>query len=254
MFAMWCDNRDSWARDIRGMGNALADLLLKGFSLYERGGTSLENVRDDARRLIARSPNGAAFGYYTSIENVFTCLLRTNAVVSERYYVCPNGHLVHHSDDYDAFLSAGVHHEYDSIVQWLSADTHHACARCQICSLAVNIKLRFCQCPPLIAFSFPQPDSELVRININNTFKISLENSDHTYTLAAVIYYADQHFTAQIITRDGRIWFYDGMKFTNPNIRPCLEHVGFIHSQSSLNLNKCKGGNACAAIYSRIQN
>jgi hypothetical protein len=69
------------------MGNALADLLLEGFSLYERGDTSLEDLRDDARRLIAHSPNDAAFGSYTSIENVFAHLLRTKAVVSERYYV-----------------------------------------------------------------------------------------------------------------------------------------------------------------------
>ena len=246
MFALWCDNRDSWARDIRGMGNALTDLLLEGFSFYERGDTSLEDVRDDARRLIAHSPNGAAFGCYTSIENVFAHTLRTNGAVSERYYVCPNGHRVHHSDDYDAFLSAGVH-GYESIVQWLSAETHHACTQCQICSLAVNVKLRFLQCPPLIAFSFPQ-----LRINIDNTFQISLENSSHTYRLSAVIYYANLHFTAQIITRDGRIWFYNGMEITDPGVQPCLEHVGFIHSQP--NLNRSKGGDACAAIYSRMQN
>ena len=248
MFALWCDNRVSWARDIRGMGNALADLLLEGFSLYERGdtGTSLEDVRDDARRLIARSPNGADFGFYTSIESVFTHLLRTNAVVSERYYVCPNGHHVRHSDDYNAFLSAGVH-EYESIVQWLSAETPHARARCQICSLAVYIKLRFRRCPPLIAFSFPE-----LRIGIEDTFKISFENSERTYMLSAVIYYANQHFTAQIVTRDGRIWFYDGMKITDPNVQPSLEHVGSIRSQS--NLNRCRGGVACAAIYSRKQN
>ena len=177
---------------------------------------------------------------------IFTHLLRTNAVVSERYYVCPNGHHVHHSDDYHAFLSAGVH-EYESIVQWLSAETPHACARCQICSLAVDIKLRFRRCPPLIAFSFPE-----LRIGIEDAFKISFENSECTYTLSAVIYYADQHFTAQIITRDGRIWFYDGMKITDPNVQPSLEHVGSIRSRS--NLNRCRGGVACAAIYSRMQN
>ena len=246
MFALWCDNRDSWAQDIRGMGNRLADLLLEGFSLYERGETSLEDVRDDARRLIACSPNGTAFGFYTSIENVFTHLLRTNTVISESYYVCPNGHHVHHSDDQHAFLSAGVHN-YESIVQWLSADTHHACTRCQICRLAVDMKLRFRQCPPLFAFCFPQ-----LRIGIDNTFKISFENTDHTYRLAAVIYYANQHFTVQIITRDGRIWFYDGMEITDPNIQPCLEYVGSIYSQP--NLNRCRGGDACAAIYSRTQN
>ena len=153
MLVLWCDNRVSWACDIRGMGNTLADLLIEGFSLFERGETTLEDVRDDARQFIARSPYGAVFGHYTSIEDVLTHLLRTNAVVSERYYVCPNVHHVHHSNDYNAFLSARVH-EYDSIVQWLSAETHHACTRCQICSLAVDIKLRFCQCPPLIVFPF----------------------------------------------------------------------------------------------------
>jgi hypothetical protein len=216
------------------MGNAVADLLLEGFSLYERGEVSLENVRDDARRLIARSPNGAAFGCYTSIEIVCAHLLSTNAVVSERYYVCPNGHHVHHSNNYDAFLSAGVH-EYESIAQWVSTETHHARARCEICAQAVSLKLRFRHNPPLLVFSIPQ-----LRIHIDITFKISIENSDHIYTLAAVIYYANLHFTAQIITRDRRIWFYNGMEILDPNIQPTLEYVGIIHSQ--INMHTCRGG------------
>jgi hypothetical protein len=67
------------------MGNAVADLLLEGFSLYERGETSLEDVRNDTRRLIACSPNGAAFGFYTSIKNVCTHLLSMSTVIFERY-------------------------------------------------------------------------------------------------------------------------------------------------------------------------
>ena len=59
MFALWCDNRVSWACDIRGMGNMLADLLIEGFSLFERGETTLEDVHDDARWFIAHSPYGA---------------------------------------------------------------------------------------------------------------------------------------------------------------------------------------------------
>jgi hypothetical protein len=98
-----------WAQDMSRMGNAVADLLLDGFSPYKRGETFLENVRDDARWLIAHSPNGADFGCYTSIKTVCTHLLRTNTVIYERYYVCPNGHHVYHSDDYNAVLSAGVY-------------------------------------------------------------------------------------------------------------------------------------------------
>ena len=248
LFALWCSsNRDCWDRDIRSMGNVVTNLLLDGFSLYERGhgDTSLEDVRDDARRLISRSPNGAAFGCFTSIENVFIHLLRTNAVVSERYYVCCNGHRVFHSNDYDAFLSAGLH-EHGSILQLVSTEAHHGNTRCEICGVPVNIKLRFCQCPPIFAFSFSE-----IRLGIDNTFKISLENSDHIYRLAAVIYYANQHFTAQIITRDGRIWFYDGMEIVDSNVQPTLQHVGSIRGHTNL-LHTCRGGEACAAIYTRI--
>ena len=219
LFVLWCSNREYWALSISGMGNAVADLLLEGFSLYERGKA------------------------YISIEDVceHTLLVSTNTVISERYYECPNGHHVHHSNDYDAFLSAGVH-AYGSIAQWVSTETHHAYARCHICAHKVGLKLRFCCSPPLLVFSIFQ-----LSIHIDTAFKIVVENSDHLYTLAAVIYYANSHFTAQIITRDGRVWFYDGMQIIDPNIQPTLEYVGTIHSQ--IDMRVCRGGGASALIY-----
>ena len=69
------------------------------------------------------------------------------------------------------------------------------------------------------------------------------------YKLLAVIYYADHHFTAQIVTRDGRIWHYDGLALVNPNIQPTLEEVGFIHCCPDL--QSCRGGRATAAIYAK---
>ena len=88
--------------------------------------------------------------------------------------------------------------------------------------------------PLSLSFSFPQ-----LRIGIDITFKILFENSDHNYMLAAVIYYANHHFTAQVIMRDGRIWFYNGMELADLKVQPCFEHVGFIHRQdeSELDLN-----------------
>ena len=54
----------------------------------------------------------------------------------------------------------------------------------------VYLKLKFCHSPPLLVFSISQSS-----IHIDTTFKleISIENSDHVYTLAAVIYYAKPH-------------------------------------------------------------
>ena len=127
--------------------------------------------------MIARSQNGAAFCCYTSIEDVCYHTLSTNMVISETYYVCPNGHHVHHSNNYGAFLSAGVH-EYESIAQLVSTETLHAYARCQICAHDVGLKLKFCRSPPLLVFSISR-----LSIHIDTTFKISIENSDHVYTL-----------------------------------------------------------------------
>ena len=42
------------------------------------------------------------------------------------------------------------------------------------------------------------------------------------------------------------------MEIVDQNEQPFLEHVGFIHSQT--NWYTCKGGDACAVIYSRIWN
>ena len=144
-----------------------------------------------------------AYEGFSSIEDVCGHMLSTNTVISESYYVCPNGHRIHHSNSYDAFLSAGVHVD-ESIAQWVSTETHHANARCQICACAVGVKLRFCHSPPLLVFSISQ-----LNFPIDTTFQILIENSFHVYTLTAVIYYANSHFTTQIITRDGsRIWGY----------------------------------------------
>ena len=166
--------------------HALLLMLLERFSLYERGEISLESVCDDARRLIACSPNGAAFSCYTSIKNVCAHLLSTNAVVSERYYVCPNGHHVHHSKDYDAFLSAEVH-EYESIAQWVSTETHHACAQCEICAQAVSLKLRFCHSPPLLGCKYSH-------------YSFSFSGANH-FLLIFLVYYPLLSTTTQTHTQ-----------------------------------------------------
>ena len=246
VFTVWRSNRENWTQNIMGMGNAVADLLLQGFSCYEMGEASLEKARDDVRLFIAQSRNSPPFGHFTSIENVCMHLLSTNMVVSEKYCVCTNGHQTHHSLDSNAVLFLGVH-EYESIVQWVSTETQHAESQCEVCGYAASVKLRFHHSPPLLAFSIPNS-----RIQINTALDISIENRHHKYVLVAVVYYADQHFTSKVITHDGRLWFYDGMAIANQNVQPTLKHIGFIHNQPDLRTCSESHGQACAAIYARL--
>ena len=204
-------------------------MLFDGFVRYEAGQGSLENARDIVRRHMARNGSDAVFGVYTSIHNVCSTLLSMNEIVWERFYLCPNGHNVSHSNESQALLSAAVT-QFTSISQWVSSNTEQTTACCTACQHPVSIQLRFCRMPPLLAFEFlAQP-----AIDIDHMLNVQIKDSDRIqrYSLAAVIYYSNHHFTTQIITRDGRVWFYDGMLITNPTVEPTLDCVGSINDPS----------------------
>jgi hypothetical protein len=228
---------------MRRIGSSALKLLLDGFVQYEAGQGSLENARDAVRRHMV-GPNGVIFGEYTSIYAVCSILLKTNQIIWEKFYLCPNGHYAHHSNDFDALLSAAAT-PFTSIAQWVSTDTEQTTALCSVCQYPVSIRLKFCTTPPLLVFEF----SAQPTIDIVHSFSVQLENCiQKNYSLAAVIYYSHNHFTTQIITRDGRVWFYDGMLITDPTVEPTLVCVGSIND-ASFSLQVCRGGTPCAAIY-----
>ena len=68
LFALWCNNRECWVQNIKGMGNVELTYCLTGFPSM-RGVRFFFPLRT-VRQLIACSQNGATFGCYTSIEEV----------------------------------------------------------------------------------------------------------------------------------------------------------------------------------------
>ena len=242
IYVQWCTNRNLQTDLFRRMGSPVANLLFDGFIRYEAGQGSLENARDAVRRHMARNPE-TEFGAYTSIYNVCSILLNMNEIVWEKYYLCPNGHNVHHSYESEALLSAAAT-RFTSITQWVSSDTEQTTACCSVCQHPVSIRLKFCRTPPLLAFEFSgQPT-----IGIDHMLNVQLENRVQRYYLAAVIYYSYNHFTTQIITRDKRVWYYDGMAIANPTVEPTLDCVSSINDPS-FSVQVCQGGTPCAAIY-----
>jgi hypothetical protein len=242
IYALWCAYGNTWTEEIKRIGSTTAVQLVEGFMCFEEGRGSLEDARDKVRRTLARTQQGCAYGSYTSIDNVCGAWFKTSEVVFERFYQCPDGHRVRHSYDYDAYFSTTV--SYGSISQWISIDTAQTSALCEICSHSVGIRLKFCSSPPLLAFGLSESATF-----IDRTLSVQIENRVQRYVLAAVVYYAHEHFTSQVITRDGRVWFYDGMAVARQNT-PTLEHVGSINM--SFDMQSCRGGSPCLALYARI--
>ncbi len=166
-----------------------------------------------------------------------------NETVSEIFYHCPNGHNLHHSNHNSALLSA-VTTSFASIAQWISIDTRQTTACCQKCQYPVSIKLKFCSAPLILAFEF----SAHPNVEINHSLGVQVENSVKKYYLAAVVYYSHEHFTSQIITRDGQVWYYDGMLIADPAVEPTLHCTGSINDPL-FSVQDCRGGTPCATMY-----
>src|ERR1700678_3111244 len=243
VYVLWCAYRDAWTEEIQRTGSATAVQLVEGFIRFEEGRGSLEDARDDVRWNLARTERGCVYGSYTSLDSICSIWFKTSKVVFERFYECPNEHCVRHRDDYDAYFSAGAV-SYGSISQWVLICTSQTSTLCQICSHSVDVRLKFCSCPPLLSFQLSEPTTFMEHI-----LSVQIENQVQRYALAAVIYYAHEHFTSQIITRDGRVWFYDGMAVACQNV-PTLEYVGSIHM--AFDMQSCRGASPSMALYARL--
>ncbi|KAF8867601.1 hypothetical protein BD779DRAFT_1464052, partial [Infundibulicybe gibba] len=69
--------------------------------------------------------------------------------------------------------------------------------------------------------------------------------AQYLYTLRGVIYHGNDHFTARIITREGDIWYHDGM-LTGSELIP----DGTLASR--VDLTTCRSRVAIVAVYALI--
>ena len=228
VFLQWCANREFLSDEIGKSGSLVAIQLIEGFACYEAGLESLEEARDTVRRAMASIPqSGCPYGAYTLIENVCSVLFEMKYIVLKWFYECPNGHHGLHGNGYNALLSLEIV-SFTSIAHWMLSRAELSSMHCPVCRHFASVHLKFCMSPPLFAFEF----SARPNLVLDHIFTVQIENRVVTYTLAAIIYYSQYHFTTQIITKDGQVWFYDGMSIADPTVNPTLEYITSINNPS----------------------
>ena len=169
-----------------------------------------------------------------------TVLFETVYQVQSVIYTCRHNHVCHINNSYLLVLIHGAGH-YGSTSEWSlrrEDETRHLCATC---GERVFIQYNFTKIPSLLVFEF----SNKV-LYINFLIDLRVQNEHHRMRLAGVIYYGQQHFTAQVILSDGQIWFYDGID-TGRN----MIYYGSIIPNPP-NMSYCRGKQALAAIYISI--
>jgi hypothetical protein len=196
---------------------------------------------------MSREQYGPGFGHFTSIERVCEGLLATRYPIRVTNYRCPNNHHERQSESYDLIIHKG-RSNFESISDWISSTSEEASTCCRTCEGQVRLEYIFKTAPPLLAFSFPNS-----RTHIDHGFELKVNNHKHNYRLNAVVYFreTDAHFVSYVITRDGQIWFYDGILYKN---NPQMEYCGLLsrcHENSESPLEFCRGGQASLAVYAR---
>ena len=90
------------------------------------------------------------------------------------------------------------------ISQWLEAILNQKISiPCANCGDIITTTVTFSAPPPFIAFIVYDTKAKY-------TSQIILPNQHQLYRLCGIVYYANNHFVAQIIDKQGDIWYHDG--------------------------------------------
>ncbi|KAF8871882.1 hypothetical protein BD779DRAFT_1451485 [Infundibulicybe gibba] len=71
-----------------------------------------------------------------------------------------------------------------------------------------------------------------------------VDGRQHSYALRGIVYHGDNHFTARVVTVEGRVWYHDGM-VTGRELVP----EGILTSR--IDLTSCQSRTAIVTVYAR---
>jgi hypothetical protein len=241
LFAIWCNDKDTWNKNFHETGNEFSILLADQFSKYDKKQISLEKARDKVRKELAKAFSHLKFGSYASIEHIFDAMFTTDEVIYEICRRCPSGHGDFYSEEYKLYMTKACA-DFTSTSEWMQINSYNATNSCRTCGQAVYIETAFVTAPPLVVLEFSNSS-----IEIDHCLEIKLSESDEIrkYELAGIVYYRDEHFVSNIITADKQLWYYDGLTTGSQ----------LVYSGSLLScprLTTCRGGLASAAFYIRV--
>ena len=241
LFSIWCGNKNLWHYNFQEIDNPFIKALTDGFNDVDNNRKTLEAIRDGVQRFLhLYFPQTMGFGNFTSVEYILAALFETVYQVQSVIYTCRHNHVCQINNCYSLVLIHGAGH-YESTSKWSLQREDETCHVCATCGERVFIQYSFTRIPSLLAFEFANKV-----LHINFLIDLGPQNEHHRMRLAGVIYYGQQHFTAQVILSDGQIWFHDGIE-TGRN----LIYNGTIIPNPP-NMSYCRGKQAVAAIYISI--
>ncbi|KAF8240663.1 hypothetical protein L208DRAFT_1231421, partial [Tricholoma matsutake] len=168
---------------------------------------SLDQIRDYFRWQMSRISEEFTIGRYASVHSIFLHLLKTAQAVALTHVECPNLHDVDRNQGQIQSCELISFEEQGTDVQSCMDNFRVLLgSACPTCDTNLVQKTTYVQAPPLLVFDLGQHVPTM-----NCVIYITKEGQCMAYKLIGVIYYANEHFTAHVITSSGQTWFHDGM-------------------------------------------
>jgi hypothetical protein len=234
LFNIWCEEPTSMTVSWQAIGSDHLCMLTQSFATHHSVNSdlpfSLDQIRDYFRRCMSRVSEEFTIGRYTSVHSIFVYLLKMHHPVALTHVKCPNMHEV--DCDQRHILSCELilfGRQGMDIQSCLDDFTISLGSTCPTCNETLVHKTTFVQAPPLLAFDLGQHIP-----TINRLIHITCgEGHQVAYNLKGVIYYANQHFTARVVTSTGQTWFHDGM-FTGSSLLYDSQAPGSVHNDGAI--------------------
>ena len=111
--------------------------------------------------------------------------------------------------------------------------------RCVECLTKLKNFLTYNEPPKLLILEYPY-----TTIKTSYKIKIKVNDTATLLYLKGIVYYGENHFTSRIISKDGKIWFNDGITTGGRSIEE-----GHLSTMSDKNLRRCKGKDLALTVY-----
>ena len=258
---IWQENNEIIEAHRQIMNNRYFDVLVQGFARYVSGHHTLEDARNGVRELLTQyNANLFPVGCVgVDIKDLLHTMLRQNTeqplglettfcsncglqnpmiqpITSSMYVLAADTWRITDMYDLPNMHSRGST-EHCALLYFKGIKVHNPCTECRH---NLQTQMHFNVVPKIFAIHISN-----YTIQISHSIIVDVMNSQRTYKLKGLIYYADQHFTSQFVDKNNDVWYHDGIQTGHR----CIKQ-GNLSNLSNHSLLNAHGHRLCSVIYS----
>jgi len=217
LFNVWREEPVERTLSWNELDNDLLNNLTAGFNSHvdlciRSTSYTLEQIRDHLRHRLASLDDEFAFSRYASVHVIMNRLLMSQEPIMKSSRRCHDGHTVDIDEQVSSSceivtVATGVSTLVGySIQEYMDDFSMPLSATCPECRNQLVHSFSFASHPPLLCIELWQR----LRL-LDSVLHISVGDLHREYNLRGIIYFSGEHFTSRVITRNGMVWFHDGI-------------------------------------------